>query len=118
MTDCPQIGMGCRLREFVPGADELAVVTAVNAIPQQRSDFDRDRALQFDGEITYATSRIEFVGCGDGAGRAGGHAGLAAATVCGYGGVYRQRQIGVDLAQKKPGAGIAGDQVGVFADPA
>ncbi len=29
-----------------------------------------------------------------------------------------QRQVGVELAEKKPGAGAAMDQVGVFADPA
>ena len=118
MPNRPQIRVRCRLREFIPGTDELAVVAAVNSVADERPEFDRDRTLQFDGEITDATSCIELKRRGDRAGRAGRHAGLAAAAVCTHWGVDRQRQIGVDLAQKKPRARIAGDKVGVLADPA
>ncbi len=44
-----EIRLGREARESVPGADELAVVAAVNAIAEERAQLYRDRAAQFDG---------------------------------------------------------------------
>src|SRR6185295_18738007 len=43
-----------KLRVFVPGTRELAVVAAVDAVADQRAKLDRDRALQLDGEVRNA----------------------------------------------------------------
>ena len=44
--------------------------------------------------------------------------GAGAAVFAGLGSVRRQRQVGVYLAQEKPGAGVRVDQHGIFCDPA
>ena len=71
-----------------------------------------------DGEIGDAAPRIQPVGRNDGRGRAGGYARLAGAAVRAGRRIERQRQVRQDLAQKETGARVAGDEVGMFADPA
>ena len=49
------------LRELVPRAHELAIVAAVDAVADQRAQFDGNAAAQFDGQIGDAAPRIELV---------------------------------------------------------
>src|SRR6185436_3450040 len=65
-----------------------------------------------------AAARIELVWGGNGTGGAGGNTGRTTAAVGTSGFVQRQRQVGEDLAEEEVRAGVARDQVGVFADPA
>ena len=65
------------LGKFVPRADELAVVAAVNAVAHRPAKFHRDRGFEFDGEIADAFARIESVRAGDGLGGADVDAGCA-----------------------------------------
>jgi len=106
------------LREAVPRARQLAVVAAVDAVAQQGAQIQRDTALEFDGEIGNAAPRVERVGGDNGLRRADVDTGLAGSAVAGCGRVHRQRQIGVDLAEKKPRSVLAVQEQGVFAAPA
>jgi len=74
--------------------------------------------LVLDGEIGDAARGIEPIGRGKGCGRADIEAApaLAAAIVVRRGG--RQLECQIDLAEEKPGAEIARDEVGVLALPA
>ncbi len=58
------------------------------------------------------------VGRDDRPGRAGVDAGVAVAAVVVGGRVDGQWQVGIQLAEKEPGAGALIDQVGMLADPA
>ena len=69
------------LRKTVPRAAELAVIAAVDAIADQRPQFDRDRAGKLDRQVGNAASSVNFVGGDDGFGRAGVKAALASAAV-------------------------------------
>ena len=113
-----EIRMRGRARELVPGAHQLAVVAAIDAIADGAAQFHRNRAAQLDGQIGDAAPRIELVGRDDGPRRAGRHAGRAAAAVRAGRRVDGQRQVGEDLAEEKIRAGVARDEVGVLADPA
>ena len=66
-----KVGFFAERGEFIPGANKLAVVTAVNPIshfcPQSRVD----GALVFDGEIRDAAPSIKNEGRDKGAGRTG-----------------------------------------------
>src|SRR5690606_9002152 len=64
-------------RELVPGADQLAVVAAVDAVAHRRAQFLGDGAVVLDREVGDAASRVDPVGRGD---RAGGTCGNAAAA--------------------------------------
>ena len=75
------VGHSRNLRIFVPGTDQLAVVTAVDAVADGRTPFNRDRAVQLNGEVADAAPRVQAVGLDDGACRAGGQAGGAAAAM-------------------------------------
>jgi hypothetical protein len=63
-----EIGFSRGLRETVPGAHELAVVAAVDAVADQRPERLRDAAFVLDREVGDAAARIELVGADDGAG--------------------------------------------------
>ena len=78
-----EVGQRAAAGEFVPGADELTVVAAIDAVADQRPQFQRDRAVVFDGEIRDAAARIQPVWRHDGAGRAGVDAGAAGTAVVG-----------------------------------
>ena len=102
----------------VPGAYQLTVITAVDAVADQWSQVFGDGTAQLDGQVGNAQACIEPVGRHDGAGRAGIDAGMTVTAVSLCRGIGRQCQVGVQLAEKKPGSGLLVDQVGVFADPA
>lgn len=101
----------------VPRADQLAVVTAVDAVAEQRAQRFGNGAVRFDGEVGDAQPCVHRVGRDDGARGADVEAGRAAPAVGAYRVVCRQRQVGVDLAEKEPGT-LTGEQVAVFAHPA
>jgi hypothetical protein len=67
----------------IPGAAELAVIAAVDAVAYQRPQFFRDGTGKFDCQVGDTAPRIDFIGRDDGAGRAGVNAGRATAdSVC------------------------------------
>ncbi len=113
-----KIGFGGGFRELVPWTNKLTVVAAVDAVTDSTAKLLRNTAPQFDGQIRHATPRIEFIGGDDRAGRTDVDAGGAGATVLIDWFVCRQRNIRVNLAQKKPGTRFPVKQIGVFADPA
>src|SRR4051812_43516831 len=100
-----EIRLGRGLRESVPWAHELAIVAAVDAIADQRAQLFRNRALVLDREVGDAAARIELVGTDDRLGRTDVDAAVAGAAMLFGRGIDGQRQIGVDLAKEKPGAG-------------
>ena len=96
-----EIRLGARLREFVPRADQLAIVAAVDAIADQRAQFQRNRAFVFDREVGNTAPRVELVRRDDGARGTDVDALAATAAVIGLRRIHRQRQVGVDFAEKK-----------------
>ena len=104
--------------EAVPRADELTVVAAVDPIAEQWPEFRGDASRVLYGQVGNAAARIEAVGRDNGSGRAGADTGAAGSAVPGNRRIGRQRQIGVDLSEKEPGAGGARQQQRVFAAPA
>ena len=105
--------------EAVPGADQLAVIAAEHPIADQWAQLDGDCALEFDGQVGNAASRIQHIRTDKGRGRADVQAGAAAPAVfAGVGGICRQRQVDKQLAKKEPAAGFAIEHQGVLADPA
>ena len=114
-----EVGQGGAAREAIPGTHQLAVVTAVDAVADQGAQRFGDGAAQFDGEVGDAAPRVELARAGDGPGGADVDAGGATAAVIALlRRVHRQRQVGEQFAEEEPGAGVAGDEVGVLADPA
>ena len=89
------------LRKFVPRADELAVVAAVNAVAHRFAELYRYRAFEFDGQITDAFARIEPVGPCNGLGGANVDAGRASAAMVVLSAWRGKFERGVDFAQKK-----------------
>ena len=106
-------------RELVPGAGGQAVVAAVDAVAHGRPELLRPRPGVLDGEIGEAAARIDLERGGEGVGRAGAQARVAAAAPrpARPRRVGRQLQRGQDGAQEQPRAVGAADQVGVFALP-
>ena len=104
--------------KLVPGADQLAVITAVDTVAQQRPQFQRDRAIVLDRQVGNAAARIEPVRRDDGLGRADVDAGAALAAVAGFRLGQRQRQIDIDFAEEEHGAGLAVQRQRVLAAPA
>jgi len=111
---------GIELRVAVPRADQLAVVAAEDAVADQRPQVFRNVAVMLDRQIRDAASGIEAIRRNDGLRRADVDAGAARAAMGADRGLCRrcQRQVGVDLAEEKPRAGLAIQQQGVLADPA
>ena len=105
-------------RKVVPGAHQLAVIAAVDAVAEGRAQLLRDGARVFDGEIGDAAPCIHAPGRDDRPGRAGRQARGAAAAVRTCGLILGQRQVGENLPEEEPGTRVAGDQVAVLADPA
>ena len=113
-----EVTFGRWFGKLVPRAEELAIITAVDAVADARPQFFRNAALEFDGQVRDTTSRIEFKGTNNRAGRANLDTCRARAAMFSDRTVDRQRQIGEQFTQEKPGARILVNQVGVFAYPA
>ncbi len=106
------------LGETVPGTDQLAVITAVDAVAEQRSQFIGNAAFVFNSEIGDAASGIHHIGLDNGRSRTDIETGPATAAMVANGLIRRQRQIGIEFAEKEPGAGGAVKNIAVLADPA
>jgi hypothetical protein len=113
-----EIGQGRTLGKLVPGADQLAVVAAVDAVGHQRAQLQRNRPRVFDRQIRNAAPRVQPPRRDDGLRGADADAGTAAAAVLGHRLGRRQRQVHIDFAQKKHRARIAAQHQCVFAAPA
>ena len=50
----------------IPGAAELAVVTAINTIAHQRTEFFGNAVAEFNGQVGDTASCIHRIGCDDG----------------------------------------------------
>ena len=112
-----EVGQAAAPGKFVPRANQLAVVAAIDAVADQGAQFQRDRTWVFNGEVRNATARIEPVGRNNGLGWADVDAGRTAAAMRVHGTAGRQHQVEVDLAQEKQGAGFAVQHQRVFAAP-
>jgi hypothetical protein len=75
-----EVGQRAALRVLVPGAGELAVVAAVDAVADGGRSA-RDRAGMFDGQVADAAPRVQPVGRHDGLRGADLDAGAAAAAM-------------------------------------
>ena len=60
-----EIRLGAESCKFVPRANELTVVATVDAVANAFAERQRDSALELDGQIRDATTRIHLVGCDD-----------------------------------------------------
>ena len=58
----------CWLGKFVPGTDQLAVVTAIDTVAHEGAQFDWNGTRVFDGEVGNTASGIQFIGRDDGLG--------------------------------------------------
>ena len=96
-----------KLRVTIPGADQLAVIAAVDTVPDKRTEFFRYRPFEFNGEIGDAAARIHRIRLNDGTRRANGHAGHAAPATFLYRTIYRQRQIYEQFTEEKERSGVA-----------
>lgn len=104
--------------EAIPRAGVKAVVAAVDATSEGATEFERDCAFAFDGEVGETAACIHPAGGGDGLSWAGGDAaGTGAAVV-------RRARVGVDveggddLGEEEPGAELTMNLHGAFAIPA
>src|SRR5471030_2307169 len=91
----------------VPRAGKLTVVAAVDAVADQRPQFQRNRTFQFDGQVRNAAPRIELVGPDDRARGTDVDALRAAAAMLPGRSVRWQRQVGIDLSQEEIRPGLA-----------
>ena len=113
-----KVGLITGTGKAVPRAYQLAVITAIHTVTNQRTQLLRNGVAQLDCQVGNTQACIQFVGCDDGMGGAGIDAGATAAAMIFARLVNLQGQVSVQLADKKPRAGLLVDQVGVFANPA
>src|SRR6266705_3202821 len=114
----PEVRLRRDLRVAVPGADELAVVAAEDAVADERPELQRNAAFQLDGQVGNAAPRIQRVRCDDRARRADVDALGAGAAMFAHRSVHRERKIRVDLAEKEKRARLAREQQRVLSPPA
>ncbi len=119
---CREVGSRVRFHEFafaresVPGTDLEAIVAAINAIPEQWTQVQRDGALEFDREVGDATAGIELEGRRDGGRRARTDTAAAGAAAVSFRRVGGELEGGQNLPEKNPVPELAVDEVGMFAD--
>src|SRR5690606_15359218 len=104
-------------RKLVPGAYQLAVITAVDPVADLAPELEGYGTFQLDGEIGNAASCIEFVGTDNRTRRAHIDTRAASSAMRLLRLVDRELDVGVELAQEKPGPGAPIEQVRVLADP-
>src|SRR5436190_23389352 len=88
--------------ETIPRANDEAIVATVDAVADGRSEFNRDGAFEFDGQVGNAPARIELKRRGDGGGGTGGDATRACATAIAFGRVGLEGRGGNDFGEEKP----------------
>ena len=113
-----KVGQGAALGEFVPRADQLAVVAAVDAVADQRPQLERNRPGMLDGEVGDAATRIQPVRRDDGPRRADVDAGGATAAMRRDRLARLQGQVDINFAEKEHRPGFAVKQQCVLAAPA
>src|SRR5262245_2475399 len=113
-----EIALGARPGEAVPGADELAVVAAVDAVADERPQLLWNRALVVDGEVRDTAASVELVGSADRLRGAHVDAALARPTSILLSRIDGKRQVAVNLAEEEPRARLAVEKQGVLAAPA
>ena len=102
---------------FVPGANQLAIVTAINAVADEGAQIQRNAAVVFDRQVRNATARVDQAGRQNGLGGANiDTSRAAAAMVAGrFGGC--QRKVHINFTQEKHRTGLAVEYQAVFAAP-
>jgi len=114
-----EVALPGRASKAVPGADDLAIVATEHPIADQRAQFFRDRALEFDGQVGNTASRIQYIGADEGCRGADIQArGAASAVLTGMGRVDGQGEVDEQLAEEEETPGLAIQHQGVLADPA
>jgi hypothetical protein len=104
------------LGEPIPWTNFEAIVAAEDVVANEWSQFNRDRAFQFNRQVADAQARIELVGSDNGACGADIHAALAGAAILAFRRVGRQFEIRQDFAEEKPITKLAVDEIGVLAN--
>jgi len=105
-------------REAVPRADELAIVAAIDAVADRRTQDFGNRPGMLDGQIRDTAARVQTIGSYDRPGRTEIEAARAASAVRRNRFVDRQGPIGEDLAEKEERPFLAVQQERVLAAPA
>ena len=113
-----KVRQGAALRELVPGANQLAVVAAINAVAHQRPELQRNGSGVFYGQVGNAAPGIELVRRNDGPRGADIDAGAAGAAVRRHRGAGRQSQVHIDFTEEEHRARLAVEQQRVLAAPA
>lgn len=113
-------GFGGGFAETVPGTNILAYITAKKPVVKPVFHFPgQQHIFQLNGKITDAFTAIYHLAGQDGAGRAAiDAAGAAAAEIFGKGIVVFQVQVNNQGSDKKERAGLFGNEVAVFPNPA
>ena len=113
-----KVGQGAALGVFVPGADQLAFVAAVDPVADQGAQFFRDRARVLDGQVRNTTPRIQLLRPDDRCCGAQVDTGGALTAMGAQRFARRQGKVHKQFAQKKHRPGFALQHQGVFAAPA
>ena len=89
----------CReLRELIPRADQLAIITAINAIAERRAQRNWNRTLQLNRQIRNTQTRIQLKRRGNRTRWTGTDAARARAAVFACGQINWQVDINVNFA--------------------
>ena len=113
-----EVGQDAALGEFVPRADQLAIVATVDAIADQWPQLERNRPGMLDGEVRDAAPCIQPVRRNDGLRRADVDAGGATAAMRRDRLARRQGQVDINFAEEKHRSGFTVQQQRVLAAPA
>src|SRR5262249_28601887 len=112
-----KIGLVRGAGKFVPRADREAVVAAIDAVTDQRTQFKGDHPLVLDRQIRNAAPSIELVRRRESPRWADVEAGRAGAAMVALRRVGCKLEGEVDLAEKQPRPEVAGNEVCMFALP-
>src|SRR5262249_45344076 len=100
-------------RKFIPRTRREAIVAAVDAISDGGAEFQRNGALQFNGEIGNAPAGVEVERRGNRSGGTRGNAARAGAAAVLFRWVGLKFNGRDDLADENPVAEISTDEIGV-----
>jgi hypothetical protein len=96
------VGLGTATGELVPGADQLAVVAAKDAIAHGSPQIRRYRATQLDGQVSDAAPCIDLIGGNNCLCRTDVDTAPACSAMLGRWRIEWQRQVGIELSEEKP----------------
>src|SRR5262249_22751117 len=106
------------LGKLVPGTNRQTVVAPIDATSNGRTQFERNAALEFDGEVRDATSRVELERRRDGLSRTSHQTTATGAATVDLFPVRLEFQRRDDFGKKKPVPKTAADEVSVFPNEA